>query len=175
MSRIAIPARDEVPAASQAILDTINRQLGFTPNLSRLLSLSPAALAGVTRLQNALSQTLDEKTQIRIALVVSQVNGCNYCLSAHSYFGAKVHQLSHEEIALNRQGRSSDPKANAVVRFAKKVTETRGKVSDADLSAIRAAGYGDQQIIEIVSLVVQCLFTNFINNVADTDLDYLFG
>jgi uncharacterized peroxidase-related enzyme len=175
MSRIAIPARDEAPAASRARLDTITKQLGFTPNLSRLLSLSPAALTGVTSLQNALSQTLDETTQIRIALAVSQVNGCNYCLSAHSHFGAKVHELSPEEIALNRQGKSSDPKAHAVVRFAKKVTETRGKVSDADLAAIRAAGYGDQQIIEIVSLVVQSLFSNFINNVADTDLDYLFG
>jgi alkylhydroperoxidase family enzyme len=81
-------------------------------------------------------------------------------------------KLSPEEVALNRKGGSSDPKAEAAVHFAKRVAETRGKVSDADLEALRAAGYADAQIVEIVAVTAESLFTNFLNNVAQTDVDF---
>jgi len=172
MSRLAIPSRDETPAASQPILDAVHHQLGMVPNLFRLLGQSPVALAAVTGLNATLSKALDARTRERIALAVSQVNGCHYCLSAYTYVAQHFHKLPPEEIARNRRGGSSDPKADAAVRFATRVTATRGKVSGADLAAVRAAGYGDAQIIEIVAVAVYYLFTNFINNVAETDIDF---
>ena len=172
MSRIAIPTRDAAPAASQPILDAVNKQLGIVPNLFRLVANSPAALAGMTGLSGALSKALDVKTRERIALAVAQVHGCDYCLSAHTYLGLNLAKISPEEIALNRKGRSGDPKADAAVHFAAKVAETRGQVSDADLAAVRTAGFTDAQIVEIVGLVVENVFTNFVNKVADTDIDF---
>jgi uncharacterized peroxidase-related enzyme len=172
MSRIAIPALDEAPAASAPLLEAVNTQLGVVPNLFRLVSISPAALTGLTSLSGALSKTLDVRTRERIALAVAQVNGCDYCLSAHTYLGLNAAKISPEEIALNRQGRSGDPRADAAVRFVAKVAEARGRVGDADLQAVRAAGYSDAQIVEIVGLVAENVFTNLINNVAQTDIDF---
>ena len=123
-------------------------------------------------MSGALGRSLDAKTRERIALAVAQVNGCDYCLSAHTYLGQNLARLDPEEIALNRQGRSSDPKADAVVRFAAAVARERGHVADRDIAAVRAAGFSDAQIVETVALVAQNSFTNFLNEVARTDIDF---
>ncbi|AHZ68665.1 hypothetical protein OU5_1588 [Pseudomonas mandelii JR-1] len=79
---------------------------------------------------------------------------------------------SAEEIALNRQGRSEDPKRAAAATFAKNLVERRGKVTDQELAAVRAGGYTDPEIIDITALAVQFLLTNFMNNMADSDIDF---
>jgi AhpD family alkylhydroperoxidase len=100
------------------------------------------------------------------------VNGCDYCLSAHSYLGAHLAKLDAAEIEANRRGHSTDPRADAALVFARKVAETRGKVSDADIAAVRLAGFSDGQVIEIVVNVALNVLTNLLNNVADTDIDF---
>ncbi|MCG6860860.1 MAG: peroxidase-related enzyme [Chromatiaceae bacterium] len=172
MSRISIPSLDSVPQASKATLETVQKQLGTVPNLYRLIALSPAALGAYTSFQGALSRSLDVKTRERIALAVAQVNGCDYCLSAHTYLGLSLAKISAEEIALNRKGTSSDVKASAAVSFATKVARERGHVSDADIAAVRLAGFTDAQIVEIISLVAENSFTNYLNEVAKTDIDF---
>jgi uncharacterized peroxidase-related enzyme len=163
---------DDAPEASRPALTAVSRQLGFTPNSFKLLSLSPAALSGVVALQGALGRTTDARTRDVVALAVSQANGCRYCLSAHSYTAAQFNHATAEEIALARQGRSDDPKRQAAGTFARRVVEERGKITEADLDAIRDAGYTDKQIVELVALAAQYLLTNFMNNVADTDIDF---
>jgi AhpD family alkylhydroperoxidase len=108
-ARISVPARDDAPAESQPVLDSVNKMLGFVPNLHRLMSISPAALNGWASLMSSLSKTLDVKTRDGIALAVSEVDGCNYCLAAHSYISTNLAKIPPEEIALNREGNSSDP------------------------------------------------------------------
>jgi AhpD family alkylhydroperoxidase len=103
---------------------------------------------------------------------VAQVNGSDYCLSAHSYLATNFAKLSPEEIALNRKGGSKDVKAEAAVNFAVKVAELRGRVGDADIAAVRLAGYHDAQIIEIIALVAENIFTNYLNEVARTEIDF---
>jgi uncharacterized peroxidase-related enzyme len=172
MSRIAIRTRETAPAASQPILDAVQKQLGVVPNLFRLASISPAALTGMTSLSGALGRALDVKTRARIAIATAQVNGCDYCLSAHTYLGLNLAKISAEEIALNRKGASGDPKADAAVRFATKVAQTRGKVSDADLAEVKLAGFNEAQVIEIIAVVAENFLTNLFNNVAETDIDF---
>src|ERR1700755_747568 len=133
MSRLTIPAREDVPDASKSILDAVNEQLGVVPHMFRLFATSPAALTGLTGFSGALAKTLDLKTRERIALAVAQVNGCDYCLSAHTYLGLNLAKIDDAEITLNRRGASSDAKANAAVTFAAKITQARGNVSDADV------------------------------------------
>src|ERR1700742_4908539 len=172
MPRIAIPGRDDAPTESQPILDNVNKTLGFVPNLQRLMSISPNALAGWASLMGALSKTLDIKTRDGIALAVSEADGCNYCLAAHSYISTNLAKIPPEEIALNRAGRSSDPKRQAAVAFAKALIETRGKVSDAQFAAVKDAGWTDANIVEMIALTAQFLLTNFMNNAVQTPIDF---
>ncbi len=172
MARTEIPHRDKAPAASHATLDAVGKALGFIPNLHRLLAKSPNALAGWLGLMSNLAKTLDAKTRDGIALAVSGVSDCEYCLQSHAYVASTFSKLSREEISLNRRGHSGDSKRDAAVQFAKKVTEQRGKVSDEDFAAVKAAGFSDEQILEIVSLSAQFLMTNFVNNVFQTDVDF---
>ncbi len=172
VSRLNVPARDDCHPATAAALEGVYKNLGFVPNVFRLASLSPSALAGLIGLQGALSKSLDGRLRERIALAVSQANECDYCLATHNWLGLNFAKLSPEEIALNKKGQSSDPKAEAAVHFAMRVVQLRGKVTDADLDSIRTAGYSDADIVEIVAVSVYYLFSNFLNNVADTDIDF---
>lgn len=172
MSRLAIPTVDAAPDASKPILEAVHKQLGTVPNLFRLIANSPVALGAYAGFNAALGKSLDLKTRERIALAVAQVNGCDYCLSAHSYIGLNMAKISPEEIALNRQGASGDAKAHAAVAFAAKVARERGHVSEADVAEVRLAGFSDAQIVEIVALVAENSFTNYLNEVAKTEIDF---
>ena len=174
MSRIPTPSSiDAAPAAAQPLLEAVKKQIGSAPNLFRITATSPAALEGYLSLNGALAKgALDAATRERIALAVAQVNGCRYCLAAHTYLGKNVAKLGDAEIAANRNGHSSDPKANAAVAFARKVTLDRGAVSDADFAQVRASGYSDAEIVEIVAHVALNTLTNYLNEVLQTEVDF---
>lgn len=143
------------------------------PNLFRVVANRPAAPEGYLGLSGALAKgSLPAATRGRIALAVAEVNGCRYCLSAHSYLGKTLAKLDEAEILANRHGTSNDPKAAAAVRFAVAVTKARGHVSDDDLRAVRLAGYDDAQVTEIVLHVALNTLTNYINEVALTEIDF---
>ena len=174
MTRIPTPATiNDAPAASRPLLEAVKKQLGVVPNMFRLVSNSPAALQGYLGLSEALGKgALPAATRERIALAVAEINGCDYCLSAHSYLGKNLAKLDDAEIAANRNGASNDPKADAAVRFAAKVVRERGHVSEDDVRAVKRAGYDDAQVIEIVLDVALNTWTNFINLVGKTEIDF---
>jgi uncharacterized peroxidase-related enzyme len=174
MSRIPTPATIEAaPPAAQPLLQAVKKQLGVAPNLFRLVANSPAALEGYMSLSGALGKgALLAATRERIALSVAEFNGCDYCLSAHTYLGRHVAKLDDAEMTANRNGASNDPKADAAVRFAVQVTKLRGHVSNEDFAAVKAAGYTDAQIIEIVQHVALNTWTNYINTVGETEIDF---
>ena len=174
MSRLHTPATIEsAPAASQPMLEAVKKQLGVVPNLFRLVSSSPAALEGYLSLSGALGKgTLPAATRERIALAVAEINGCSYCLSAHTYLGKHVAKLDDAEMTANRSGASNDPKADAAVRFAAKVANARGHVGEEAVRAVKRAGYDDAQVIEIVLHVALNTWTNYVNEVAATEIDF---
>lgn len=174
MSRIKTPATvDVAPAASQPLLEAVKKQLGSVPNMFRLISNSPAALEGYLSLNGALNKgTLPAATRERIALAVAEINGCDYCLSAHTYLGKNLAKLDDAEMTANRNGASNDPKADAAVRFAVKLTRERGHITEADFLAVKEAGYNDAEVVEIVQHVALNTWTNLINTVGMTDIDF---
>ncbi len=172
MPRTAALRPQQVPAACRANLDSFTENLGFTPNMMATFAQSPIAFNAWAALLGSLSKALDVTTRDSIALAVSEVNGCNYCLTSHSFTADHMANLPAHEIILARKGHASDPKRDAAVRFARKVIETRGHVSDADLKVVRDAGYADANIMEIVALVAMYSLTNFINNVFDPERDF---
>jgi len=171
MPRTAALRPDQVPADSKLALDTFARNIGFTPNMLASFAQSPVAFNAWAALRGSLNKALDVKTREIFSLAVSEVNGCNYCLAVHS-LAASMARLPAEEIILARKGHSSDPKRDAAVQFARKVIETRGQVSDADLRTVRDAGYTEANVMEIVALVAMYSLTNFFNNVFDPEKDY---
>lgn len=174
MARIPQPATiADAPAASRPLLEAVAKQLGSTPNLFRLVATSPQALEGYLGLSGALAKgTLPAATRERIALAVAEINGCDYCLSAHSYLGKARARLDDAEITANRAGASNDPHADAAVRFAARVAALRGHVDDADFAAVKLAGYSDAQIVEIVQHVALNVWTNYFNSVFQTEIDF---
>lgn len=174
MSRIPTPTSIETaPAAARPVLEAVKQQLGSVPNVFSVVANSPAALQGYVSLNGALAKgSLDARTRERIALAVAEVNGCGYCLAAHSYLGKNFAKLDEAEIMANRGGHSNDPKADAAVNFAVKVVSARGHVSDADLQAVRQGGYDDAQVIEMVVHVALNTLTNYVNEVAGTEIDF---
>jgi uncharacterized peroxidase-related enzyme len=174
MSRIPTPATiDAAPEGSREMLQAVKKQFGVAPNLFRLVAISPAALEGYLGLSAALAKaTVPAATGERIALAVAEINGCDYCLSAHTYLGKHVAKLDDAEMTANRSGASNDAKADAAVRFAAKVVRARGRVGDDDIQAVKAAGYSDAQIIEIVLHVTLNTWTNYVNIVAETEIDF---
>jgi uncharacterized peroxidase-related enzyme len=173
MNRIAIPTTEETPATSLPLLAAVQKQLGVTPNLMKLLGQSPAALEGYLSLSAALGKgSIGAKTGERIALSIAEINGCAYCLSAHTYLAHHVAKLDDAEIAANRLGTSTDIKADAAVRFAAKVAQLRGHVADNDVQAVKAVGFNDAEILEIVLHVALNTLTNYVNEVAQTEIDF---
>lgn len=173
MSRLPIPAVEHALPAAQPLLAAVHQQLGVVPNLMKLVGNSPAALEGYLALNGALAKgNLDVRLRERIALTVAELNGCAYCLAAHSYLATNLAKLDAAEVDAARDGHSADTKADAALRFARRVVESRGQVSDAELAALQAAGFGPGEVVEIVLNVALNLLTNYVNNVAATEIDF---
>ena len=172
MSRVpavSLPASD--PKA-QRLLDAVKSSLGATPNLFRVAAQSPAALNALVGFSGALAGgALKAKARESIALAVAEANACDYCLSAHTALG-KGAGLSEADIAAARDARSADLKTAAIVRLARTLVDTRGRATDSDLTAARNAGLSDGEIVEVVANVVVNIFTNYLNHVAGTDIDF---
>jgi len=172
MTRTTILTPEQVPAESKATLDAFTKNIGFTPTMMAAFAQSPIAFNAWAALLGSLSKALDVKTRDSIGLAVSEVNGCNYCLGVHSFTAEHMARMSGDDIILARKGHAEDPKRDAAVQFARKVIETRGQVGDADVRAVREAGYTEANVIEIVALVAMYSLTNFFNNVFDPEKDF---
>jgi uncharacterized peroxidase-related enzyme len=172
MARIDAVDPREAEGEGKDLLEEIKSMLGRTPNLIKTMAHSPPVLKGYLDFSSALGEGgLSPKLRERIALAVSEKSGCFYCVSAHTAI-AKRMGLSEEETLESRQGSSMDAKEDAAINFALKVMDKGGRVSNEDLEKVRKAGYDDARIIEIVAHVAMSLFTNYINHVAETAVDY---
>jgi uncharacterized peroxidase-related enzyme len=174
MSRINLPASiDAAPAGAHEALKTVKAKLGKAPNIYLLASNSPAALSGLLALSgNLAGGALDAAAREAIALTVANVNGCHYCNAAHSYIAKNLVKLSDEEISRNRDGRATDSKTDAAVRLARKITLTRGEADAADVDAAKAAGLSDAELVEVIAHVALNTFTNYLNHVFQTPVDF---
>jgi uncharacterized peroxidase-related enzyme len=172
MSRIAPVDPATTSGKTHDLLAGVRKSLGAIPNLYRVIAQSPASLEGVLSLTGALARgRLGPRLREQIALTVAEENGCDYCLSAHTALGRGL-QISDAELASARLGRASDPRDDAALRFVQRVMERRGRVGDADLEEVRRAGFDDEQVVELVANAVLNVFTNYLNQVAETEIDF---
>lgn len=172
MPRISALTTAQAPAASQPLLEAVHQKLGMVPNLLKTLAHSPAALRYYLSGSEALGGgSLPAALREQIALATAGANACDYCASAHTLMG-KGAGLTATEMARNLNGRSEDTRAQAALDFASVVVRDRGQVDDAALQAVRAAGYSDADVVEIVAHVAANILTNYVNHVAGTVIDF---
>ena len=172
MNRIPLIDRDATSAARKALLDPIHAAFGTTPNMFRAVAHSPAALKSMWGSFGALGGgVLDAKLGEQIAVAVADRNGCEYCLAAHTALGLNA-GVSADALRAAQGGESADPKTNAALRFALTLVDRRGQVSEADLQALRSAGFDDEAVVEIVAHVALNLFTNYVNVAFAVPVDF---
>lgn len=172
MPRIALIDASHADAAVRATLSAVKAKIGMVPNLFSTFAQSPAVLNGYLAFSDALGRgSLTAKQREIIALAVAQANECHYCLSAHTVMG-KGAGLSPEGIRKAREGKAATAIDAGVAAFARRVVDTRGQVTDADIAAARSAGLDDAHIVEVIGNVAINVLTNYTNNVALTEIDF---
>ncbi len=172
MPRITPIDPEHAEGKAKTLLDGIQKSLGKTPNLLRTMARSPAVLEAYLGFNRALGGgSLGPELREQIAIAVSSVNGCTYCVAAHTAIGRSA-GVADEELAASLHGLSADPKTAAALEFARRVVSERGRVTDDDLARVRGAGYGDGDIIEIIGTVIGATFTNYFNHIAQTEVDF---
>jgi uncharacterized peroxidase-related enzyme len=133
---------------------------------------APAALAGYLALNSALAEgELTPALREQLALAIGQANCCDYCISAHTAIGKMV-GLDENDVSAARQSKADDAKTEAALAFAHKLVVSRGQATAADIADVRAAGYSDGEIVEIIANVALNTFTNYFNLIAGTDIDF---
>ncbi|PRH84790.1 carboxymuconolactone decarboxylase [Labrys okinawensis] len=159
-------------AAVKPTLDKINGAFGVIPNMFKAVANSSAALNSMWGSFGALSGgKLGSRLGEEIAVAIANVNQCEYCLAAHTALGRKA-GASIDEIAAAQVGKSSDPRTQAALTFALKVVRDRAGVSDTDIAALKAAGFDDEGVVEIIAHVALNLFTNYVNVALNVPVDF---
>jgi uncharacterized peroxidase-related enzyme len=167
MSRITALSLENATDTTRPLLEGVQKKIGFLPNVFKTLAHAPAVLAAYLQQSAALGKTsLSATEKEAIFLATSQVNGCDYCLAAHTLFAGKA-GLSAQDILSARHGQ-----LNAFATLAQQITESRGHLSPEQIDAARAAGINDAKIVEVVGHIAAQTLTNYLNNLALTDIDF---
>ncbi|MEO8406234.1 MAG: carboxymuconolactone decarboxylase family protein [Chitinophagaceae bacterium] len=170
MKKFAVPTREQVSPVSQASFDMLHKALGQTPNIYATFAYSENGLSRYLAYQGA-KTSLSNKEKEAVNLVVSEENGCIYCLSAHTVVG-KMNGFSDKEILHLRAGNSSNPKLDALVKLAKDITQTRGRVAGTTLDNFYAAGYNDENLVDLIIQVSDKIAANYLHNLTEIPVDF---
>ncbi len=172
MPRLKPIQRESAPEATQKLLASVENQLGMVPNLIATMAQSTSVAGAFLNFAEALNDgILFARLREQIALAVSELNQCRYCVSGHAAVGSSI-GLTEDEVRDARTGTSPDRKTEAVLRFVRRIVEERGRVSDDDIREVRNSGCGDAEIVEITAHVGLTIFSNYVNLVAQTEIDF---
>ena len=172
MPRIKPVAPEAATGKTKELYDGLQKKMGKVINIFQIMGNSPAVLNAYLQFSGALAESsLDARLREQIALATGQTNSSDYCVAAHSTIGKTV-GLSDQDLLNARQYRSDDARTLAALRFARRVVENRARVSDAEVEALRGAGFNDQEIVEIIGVIALNMFTNYFNHIAGTEIDF---
>jgi uncharacterized peroxidase-related enzyme len=173
MTRIKAISPEEATGKTKELFGAVKTKMGMIPNLMKTMGHSPALLEGYLSYNDALANgVLDKQLRELIAVTVGEYNGCQYCVSAHTMIGEKMAGISSEMILAARTGDATSTKFDAALTFVRSVLSQKGAVSDHELAAVKAIGYSDEEVAEIIGHVGLNVLTNFFNNTAQTEVDF---
>ena len=168
---ITVPTRDQVSPANQALFDNLKKGLGMVPNLYATLALSEHALGNYLAFQNARSSLSAQAREV-INLVVSQVNSCQYCLSAHTVIGGMVGFTPEQIIEIRRGGASFDPRLDALAKLVKNIASERGHADPARVQAFLDAGWTQENLVDTIVVIGDKTVTNYLHGTTQVPVDF---
>jgi uncharacterized peroxidase-related enzyme len=172
MKILSVLTKENAPEQSRQIFEGIEKTVGMLPNIYAVIGNSSNALSAFLTFSDAQKNTtFNSREREAIALAVSEINGCNYCRSAHTHI-AKMNGFSDEETLQLRAGTIYNPKLNAVIKLAKAIVENRGKVEDDLIRKFFVAGYNEKDLVDLVAIVIEKSFTNYIGRLAMPAIDF---
>jgi AhpD family alkylhydroperoxidase len=171
MTTINVPTRDQVSPANQAHFDTLKKGLGMVPNLYATLALSEHALGNYLAFQNARS-SINGKAREVVNLVVSQVNSCQYCLSAHTVIGGMVGFKPEQILEIRRGGASFDAKLDALAKLVKNIAIERGHADPARVQAFFDAGWTPENLVDVIVVIGDKTVTNYLHGTTQVPVDF---
>ena len=170
MKKFTVPTRDEVAPANQTIFDNLTKALGFVPNLYATIAYSDNGLSRYLAYQNA-KTTLSNKEKEAVNLIVSQVNNCIYCQSAHTVIG-KMNGFTDDQLLDIRNAKSDNPKLNALVKLAASITKNRGNADAALVDDFYAQGYTNENLVDLILQVSDKTAMNYLHNLTQIPVDF---
>ncbi len=163
--------REEASSKNQEIFDNLKKKIGFVPNIYAAMAHSENALANYLTFSGG-KTSLSKKEKEVIDLAISEVNGCRYCLSAHTAI-AKMNGFTDEQIIELRNGAASwNDKYDVLARISKSIATNSGKVSDELKEAFFAAGYNQENFVDLVIAAGIINITNIFHNLTDVAIDF---
>ncbi len=172
MPRIDPIPYEKATGRAKELLDQVKAEWGMTPKCAETLAHSPAALEAYVSGAQALGRgKLSVALREQIAIAVAEATDSKYCLAAHCAFGKSV-GLSDEVIADSRRCTSTDSNVQALLRFVREIVDKRGFVGEDEVQRLHNAGYGDEEIVEIIANVGMNLFTSYFDHITGTELDF---
>lgn len=169
-TEFSVPTRNEVSQTNQEIFDKLNKALGFVPNLYATIGYSDNGLKRFLDYQNA-KTSLNNKEKEAVNLIVSQVNECIYCQSAHLVLG-KMNGFNDEQLLDIRKGRSENPKLNALVKLAADITQNRGKAGKENVEGFFTQGYSKENLVDVILQVSDKTAMNYLHNLTKVPVDF---
>jgi uncharacterized peroxidase-related enzyme len=172
MKPFNVPSKEQVSPESQRLFEQLKKRIGKVPNLYATMGYSSVALKAFMEFEETLSHgSFNGKEREAIALAVSEINGCNYCLAAHS-IAAMKRGFTKEDTLSIRKGKVNNDKLNAIVELARSIAENKGKADEAALENFYAAGYNEAAVIELIGLVSARIFTNYVYALTEIPIDF---
>ncbi len=172
MARIEPLESTDLCPQGRALVAEYEAATGLRPNVVRTLAHAPSVLRHLLGMFGGLtSGTLDPALMEQVALAVAQANGCTYCLSAHTALGEKT-GLCPDRIDDSRWAMDPDPRREAVLRFTRALVVQRGQIDDEAVEALRAAGFDDKALVELIAFVSMHVFLNLMTEAAQTPVDF---
>ncbi len=171
MNTIQVPTREQVSPANQALFDQLKKGLGMVPNLYATLALSEHALGNYLAFQNARSSITGKAREV-VNLVVSQVNGCQYCLAAHTVIGGMVGFKSDQILEIRRGGASWDPKLDALAKLVKNIASERGHADPVRVRAFFEAGWTPENLVDVIVVIGDKTVTNYLHATTQVPVDF---
>ena len=172
MNTITVPSREQVSEESQLLFDVLKKRVGKVPNLYATMGYSPFALRAFLDFEETLNKgAFNPKEREAIALIVSEVNGCQYCLAAHTMLALK-RGLSQPETMEIRKGKVSDPRLSAIILLSKAIVETKGNPDDDFLDNFYSVGFDKAALMELVGLITVRIYTNYVFALGGIPLDF---
>ena len=175
MTTLKIHNIETAPEASKPLLENSQKAYGMIPGLHGVLAASPQLLKAYQDLHELFTQTSFNNDELTVVWQTINVeHACHYCVPAHTGI-AKMMKVDDAIInALRDETPLADAKLEALRTLTLSLTRNRGNVSQADLEAFYAAGYGEQQVLEIILGLSQKVISNYTNHIANTTVDAAF-